>query len=680
MKKYEKKFMSLSLQMLLYFIALLAPLIIILGIINYKVSLDSMMKDYKSLQNQTELNILNTINMAGHAYTMLDKSLNDSMKKSAEVFRDEFVKAEDPSMLDLNAIKQKLGGKMDLYILDDQGIVRYTTYEKDLNLDFKNFGDYYNYIVSIREGSEFAADPFSPESQTGAIKKYVYMPVPGNKYLLELAYSSEDFKDLLSKVDYSVVANELKKSNASIVDIKIFDKYYNLVGDSSYKTSEAEMKSIDKILSSKQTFEIKQADKEIKYIYVPKVDEDSASDTYKALQITYTRKIINDQLFKNTILQFIISLVGLALTTAGTIFISTKMIKLIRSLIQTVDSISNGDLSVRAKIKSNSELKYLESSINKMIDNTLALINRIKSAADNNAVTATQLSSSSEQTSQSSTATAESSSYITSVVSKQAQNIKMADEQIRFLDADIAGIKETIQFADNMISDVIVKSEEGLSSIDNTINKIKNIKETSQKVHTVISNLSGSSSEIGNITNTIESIASQTNLLALNAAIEAARAGESGKGFAVVADEVRRLAEQSTNSAKVIHDLITKNQANTSLAVATIEEGLTSVIEGEKVANDAGYLFKKIIELIKDTANNIQHILNTTHNIDNSKEVIMNTISELIKLSESISQGTSTIASNTQEQMAAMEEIKHSSEMLARMSEELVLEVNRFTT
>ena len=66
------------------------------------------------------------------------------------------------------------------------------------------------------------------------------------------------------------------------------------------------------------------------------------------------------------------------------------------------------------------------------------------------------------------------------------------------------------------------------------------------------------SEEIVKIIDVMQGITSQINLLALNAAIEAARAGESGRGFAIVADEVRKLAEQSSDSAKQLKNLLFK--------------------------------------------------------------------------------------------------------------------------
>ena len=89
-----------------------------------------------------------------------------------------------------------------------------------------------------------------------------------------------------------------------------------------------------------------------------------------------------------------------------------------------------------------------------------------------------------------------------------------------------------------------------------------------------------SAGRIGDIIGVIDAIAFQTNILALNAAVEAARAGEHGRGFAVVAGEVRKLAQNSSDAANQIKELI-------ETSVDRAEEGL-------RLANDSGIALQDI--------------------------------------------------------------------------------------
>lgn len=130
---------------------------------------------------------------------------------------------------------------------------------------------------------------------------------------------------------------------------------------------------------------------------------------------------------------------------------------------------------------------------------------------------------------------------------------------------------------DQIAKQVRVKVEQGQLVMNQTIEEIQAIQQSSHKIADIVS--------------LIDSIAFQTNLLALNAAVEAARAGEHGRGFAVVAAEVRALAQKSADAAKDIGLLI--NQS-----VAQIEQGT-------KLVAQSGATFGEISQAIEEVTNRI---------------------------------------------------------------------------
>ena len=114
------------------------------------------------------------------------------------------------------------------------------------------------------------------------------------------------------------------------------------------------------------------------------------------------------------------------------------------------------------------------------------------------------------------------------------------------------------------------------------------------------------SEEIVKIIDVMQGITSQINLLALNAAIEAARAGESGRGFAIVADEVRKLAEQSSDSAKQIENLITQVMGTTNHTVHMmgkvdneVQAGTQVVMHTEKYLEQLQKKYSKYLSKFK---------------------------------------------------------------------------------
>lgn len=138
-----------------------------------------------------------------------------------------------------------------------------------------------------------------------------------------------------------------------------------------------------------------------------------------------------------------------------------------------------------------------------------------------------------------------------------------------------------------------------------------------------------STGSVNKITDTISNIASQTNLLALNAAIEAARAGTAGRGFAVVADEVRKLAEQSSQAANEIHDLILHNTSSTNNVVENMDKQNELL---EMIVHDMDSSMKEMSAITLATEENHRQI----SSIDLSLVTLSSTARDIEQVSEEV--------------------------------------------
>ena len=145
-------------------------------------------------------------------------------------------------------------------------------------------------------------------------------------------------------------------------------------------------------------------------------------------------------------------------------------------------------------------------------------------------------------------------------------------------------------------------SRDGQKSVNETADRIKNIRIQMDNIAETVIRLSEQSQSIGGIIATVTDLADQSNLLAVNAAIEAAKAGEYGKGFSVVAQEIKNLAEQSKQSTLQIRNILNDIQKSTSSAVLVTEQGNKAVEEGSKKSEEAGEAIRILTGNIEETA------------------------------------------------------------------------------
>jgi methyl-accepting chemotaxis protein len=141
----------------------------------------------------------------------------------------------------------------------------------------------------------------------------------------------------------------------------------------------------------------------------------------------------------------------------------------------------------------------------------------------------------------------------------------------------------------NEAADKAVKSTESAhGTVSDTVSGINAIRNTIRETEKRIKRLGERSQEISGAVNLINSIAERTHILALNASMHAASAGEAGRGFAVVADEVQRLAENARNATNEIANLVNNIQVETNDTVTTMNDAISQVVEGSRLAERAG--------------------------------------------------------------------------------------------
>ncbi len=314
------------------------------------------------------------------------------------------------------------------------------------------------------------------------------------------------------------------------------------------------------------------------------------------------------------------------------------------ALLGTVSRLSNRDLTAKAPVTEDLT-GPLADAINMLTSETSKVLLKV------NAI--------SEQVNRASVTVKSQSDVVMDLSQNEIQQIKETVTELSDAVSIMNNITELAQSANNSTDRTINTTEKALTSVTETVTSIISIRDTVREAEKRIKRLGERSQEIGGIVDLIGNISERTHILALNASMHAASAGEAGRGFMVVADEVQRLSESARDATSQIATLVSNIQQETSDTSSTMNEVISRVVDGSRLAVTAG---KRMQETQKLTAELVESI----HDIAERSEEQIQVNNRLRQRAEQVLDSTHKTAQQLKDQNIVTDHlVKYANQLLS---------------
>ncbi|MGC9435938.1 MAG: sensor histidine kinase [Methanomicrobiales archaeon] len=359
-----------------------AVLIATLTTFSYLESREDLVRNAGDMEDMTEAEIVQSLSLVDRGLKLFDETLNYRMQDGFDLFLAEYARSgNDPSRMDLTAVREEIGSNMDLYIIDEHGVIIRSTEESEIGLDFRKYPRFYSYITDIREGDSFVSDRVVRELSTGSLKKFAYMPTPDHRYLLELGLDYEVFGEQRLGLSYTNTVRELVDENPSLSSVRLFDITGGPVGDlpppewgrslgpDSPLRNGHLADALDQVRTTHEPVDIPDIPEgwKTRYIYVNLSDPDYPSDMSLIAEVTYNTTALTDRL--DSLWSTHILIAGIAFLLIGGVgfVFERKIYRPLKGIVADIDRIARGDLDHTIRQAPGAETRRLVESITTMV-------------------------------------------------------------------------------------------------------------------------------------------------------------------------------------------------------------------------------------------------------------------------------------------------------------------------
>lgn len=369
--------------------------------------------------------------------------------------------------------------------------------------------------------------------------------------------------------------------------------------------------------------------------YMPVTNEDGS-----VVGMIFTGKksdSVDEMLSKEAVKMMSISVAVILVAVISTILVAASITRSLKYAISSFGKVAEGKLTEQKNQKyekRSDEIGDMIHGIEKLKGSLRSVIGSIKESSELLTHSAEAMENTAVMTNQNSNEVGCAIEEISKGAVTQAQDTELAMGNVEQMGGMIGQIVEDVHAmtecanamgkSGNEVSEIIVELEEYTKKTTDVVDVIAK----------QISTTNSSAQEIRKAVDMITAIADETNLLSLNASIEAARAGDQGRGFAIVASQIQKLAEQSSQSAQQIGEVINVLLRDAENTVTTMDEVVAIVTKQKEKLVETGERFCEVNVGIQDSLDRIEGIRGKSEVLDKARNEILQVIAALAQISE----------------------------------------------
>jgi methyl-accepting chemotaxis protein len=364
--------------------------------------------------------------------------------------------------------------------------------------------------------------------------------------------------------------------------------------------------------------------------------------------------------------------------------LSQQMTRNFRSLRQTTDSISRGNLTAEVDLAAGrrfpDETVDLARSVQRMLESLRELVEHVQRAADQVAQAARELSQRAQATGASSQTLAGNMDLVAGGALRQQAELARASARVREIAEAIRSSSSAAREAFGFAAEARERATVGGDRSRVAVERMQALFEQAEQAGDLVQHFDEKIHSVHRINEIITAVAEKTHLLSLNASIEAAHAGDAGKGFAVVAEEIRKLAESSASSADQIATLIAQVEEESARVSEVMRAMGQQASDGRENLRDVGETLVGIQRAVQEAAQRAEIIFHHADGQVGQAARVVQDVDAVAAVAAENARASEDTRLGLAAQLEAMDDIVRQAVRLSETSERLDELARRFRT